>query len=576
MSCCSKSKPQEKKKQRAAGLLIQNQELLRLRLSHEEKVFYTQLFYDNAIGGKVLKNNFLPLLGMLGTSIAEEFAERIFLAFSSNKKDITLCEYLKYIDIYHYGDDRERCRVTCKLIDKNSTGLIKLEDFKSYINLIMNAVKKVNGGMDNSLMSDQDIRDIFYHISKDKDCFTYQEFEDLYKEKPELVSWFDYFKNNKEDLLLIINQNMNSLLDIIIEFLQGFMVDIFGVMEQEQEIDISKFIQKVYFFSNELEKTRKKFLKKISKFNIRNTFDKLQNNVQNQKTVDLINTLQKKILNEESNYGRGLSSSTHEPSKKNINNNISNKNDLASFKTVNFGARNVINFGSSISKNNEINHMPSIQENTKENTGMTKFFQKIKNNLDRSISRNEKRSDKNIIKEEESSSSDDEDEDNNDISNDNSNDLISRKTGKNEFAKNFEKQRTLFEDKVIKFGGKTKNNLDENILEQDDEDEDNFGRKTSQDFSKKNPLYDRTRNSILKIINLDEGNMVNNDNNKKFDTTIEKGLLFLEDKKGKKKNPYDESDYDSLIEIGSIEGSNIFLEKEKKKKYKKNKKCWNI
>ena len=573
MSCCSKSKPQEKKKQRAAGLLIQNQELLRLRLSHEEKVFYTQLFYDNAIGGKVLKNNFLPLLGMLGTSIAEEFAERIFLAFSSNKKDITLCEYLKYIDIYHYGDDRERCRVTCKLIDKNSTGLIKLEDFKSYINLIMNAVKKVNGGMDNSLMSDQDIRDIFYHISKDKDCFTYQEFEDLYKEKPELVSWFDYFKNNKEDLLLIINQNMNSLLDIIIEFLQGFMVDIFGVMEQEQEIDISKFIQKVYFFSNELEKTRKKFLKKISKFNIRNTFDKLQNNVQNQKTVDLINTLQKKILNEESNYGRGLSSSTHEPSKKNINNNISNKNDLASFKTVNFGARNVINFGSSISKNNEINHMPSIQENTKENTGMTKFFQKIKNNLDRSISRNEKRSDKNIIKEEESSSSDDEDEDNNnnDISNDNSNDLISRKTGKNEFAKNFEKQRTLFEDKVIKFGGKTKNNLDENILEQDDEDEDNFGRKTSQDFSKKNPLYDRTRNSILKIINLDEGNMVNNDNNKKFDTTIEKGLLFLEDKKGKKKNPYDESDYDSLIEIGSIEGSNIFLEKEKKKSIKKTK-----
>ena len=102
--CCSKSKPQEKKKLKA-GLLIQNQELLRLRLSHEEKVFYTQLFYDNAVGGKVLKNNFLPLLGMLGTSIAEEFAERIFLAFSSNKKDITLCEYLKYIDIYHYGDD---------------------------------------------------------------------------------------------------------------------------------------------------------------------------------------------------------------------------------------------------------------------------------------------------------------------------------------------------------------------------------------------------------------------------------------------------------------------------------------
>ena len=158
----------------------------------------------------------------------------------------------------------------------------------------MNAVQKVNGGADNSLMSDQDIRDLFYHISKDKESFTYQEFEDLYKEKPELVSWFDYFKNNKEDLLLIINQNMNNLLDIIIEFLQSFMEDIFAVMEQEQEIDVSGFMQKVYFFGSELEKTRKKFLKKISKFNIRNTFDKLQNNVQNQKTMNLINTLQKK------------------------------------------------------------------------------------------------------------------------------------------------------------------------------------------------------------------------------------------------------------------------------------------
>ena len=78
--CCSKTKSPEKKKQKS-NLLIQNQELLRLRLTHEEKVFYTQLFYDNAVGGKVLKNNFLPLLGMLGTSIAEEFAERIFSFF---------------------------------------------------------------------------------------------------------------------------------------------------------------------------------------------------------------------------------------------------------------------------------------------------------------------------------------------------------------------------------------------------------------------------------------------------------------------------------------------------------------
>ena len=550
--CCSKSKPQEKKKPKA-NLLIQNQELLRLRLTHEEKVFYTQLFYDNAVGGKVLKNNFLPLLGMLGTQIAEEFAERIFLAFSSNKKDITLCEYLKYIDIYHYGDDRERCRVTCKLIDKNSTGLIKLEDFKSYINLIMNAVKKVNGGMDNSLMSDQDIRDLFYHISKDKDSFTYQEFEDLYKEKPELVSWFDYFKNNKEDLLLIINQNMNNLLDIIIEFLQSFMDDIFGVMEQEKEINISGFMQKVYFYSNELEKIRKKFLKKISKFNIRTTFDKLQNNVQNQKTMDLINILQKKILNEDSNFNRGLSASSK--GKK--------KNGLASFNTFNVTQRK--DFGSSISKKaNELVHVPSIQETSRENARMTKFFQKIRNNLDLSITKNERHSDKNVINEEKSLSSLSESEEEN-KNKDNSKDLVYKVISNNKFAENFVKQRTLFEAKVIKFekGKNSGNNfLDDNIEEQEDEDDNDYPKRNSQDMDKNNPIYNRTRNSILKNINLECNLGRDRMSQKKFETTIIPSLILLEEKK---ENPYDASDYDSIIKDDSIEGSNRHLEQENKK-----------
>ena len=550
--CCSKSKPPEKKKPKV-NLLIQNQELLRLRLTHEEKVFYTQLFYDNAVGGKVLKNNFLPLLGMLGTQIAEEFAERIFLAFSSNKKDITLCEYLKYIDIYHYGDDRERCRVTCKLIDKNSTGIIKLEDFKSYINLIMNAVKKVNGGMDNSLMSDQDIRDLFYHISKDKESFTYQEFEDLYKEKPELVSWFDYFKNNKEDLLLIINHNMNSLLDIIIEFLQSFMDDIFGVMEQEQEINVSGFMQKVYFYSNELEKIRKKFLKKISKFNIRNTFDKLQNNVQNQKTVDLINTLQKKILNDDSNYNRGLTTTSIHA--------VKNNKGLSSFNTFNAQWKERKEVGSSISKKtNELLHVPSIKDsNGQENTGMAKFFQKIKNNLDMSITK-EKNSDKNIINEENSSSSssENEDENKNETSKDNSKDLIPKNIGNNKFAENFEKQRTLFGSKQIKFDNRKKGNnfLDDNIEEQEDEDENEFHKRNSQDF-----YNDRMRNSILKNIDFENTLAKIKASQKKFDTTILPSMILLEEKK---EGPYDKSDYDSIIKCDSIEGSNKYLEKENK------------
>ena len=555
--CCSKQKSPEKKKPKA-NLLIQNQELLRLRLSHEEKVFYTQLFYDNAVGGKVLKSNFLPLLGMLGTSIAEEFAERIFLAFSSNKKDITLCEYLKYIDIYHYGDDRERCRVTCKLIDKNSTGIIKFEDFKSYINLIMNAVEKVNGGMDNSLMSDQDIKNLFYHISNNKESFTYQEFEDLYKEKPELVSWFDYFKNNKEDLLLIINHNMNSLLDIIIEFLQSFMEDIFLNMEQGKEINISGFIQKVYFFSNELEKTRKKFLKKISKFNIRSTFDKLQNNSQNQKTIALINTLQKKIMNEDSNLN-------HDATRTSIHRR--RKSCVSTINSINLAQRK--EFDSSISKKtNELSHLQSIKENTQDNKGMAKFFKKIKNNLD--TSKYDKSIENNIITEEDSSSSSSEDDEEN--KNDISNNSNSKSFIKNKFADNFIKQRTFFENKMIKFGKKGKNNnnyINDGIEEKEDEDDNEYyKRKNSQDLNRDNPICQRTRDTILKKIEMEQS-LIKDNQKKNFETTLIPSTLILDEKKDEKKSPYDESDYDSIINCESIEGSYTNLEEEKKPDNKK-------
>ena len=584
--CCSK--PIEKKKTKS-NLLIQNQELLRLRLSHEEKVFYTEIFYDNAVGGKVLKNNFLPLLGMLGTQIAEEFAERIFLAFSSNKKEITLCEYLKYIDIYHYGDDRERCRVTCKLIDKKSTGIIKLEDFKSYINLIMNAVKKVNGGSEGALMSDQDVRDLFYHISKDKESFTYQEFEDIYKEKPELVSWFDYFKNNKEDMLLIINQNVKNLLNLINEFLSCFMSELLGVLEggEEKEFDLSTFIQKVYYYSNELDKIRKKFLKKISKFNIRTTFDKLQNNNKNQKTTDLINALQKKIFNEDhATYNKNFSSSfmvsgTEPTEKKNEKTkNVKgggqgNYNTLQSFKTI-----------SSLNKN--------LDKNLNENdNGMKKFFKKIRNNLERSLSnKNEKNdiskvSNLNELKEVCSSEEDDEDGNNDNILNDIDNDPINQNKninngagiieGKgNAFAQNFIKQQTMFGNKFLQFGSRKNNyssrlnddelnksslknkrksiyirknyNINDDIKEVDEEfqnEGENSYRRNSQDFSSSMPSYSKIKNQIMKKL---ENEIIKSKNNSSKNLISEDISL------------YDKSDYEKTVRCGTIIDSDDIIE----------------
>ena len=84
-------------------------------------------------------------MGLLGTEIATTFAKRIFDIFSSDKKFITLGEYLKYIDIYHHGEQSERCLITFKLIDKDDDQKVTEKIFMDYIKLIIAAVKKVQG-----------------------------------------------------------------------------------------------------------------------------------------------------------------------------------------------------------------------------------------------------------------------------------------------------------------------------------------------------------------------------------------------------------------------------------------------
>ena len=284
----------EKTKKKQVSELISNEEVLNLRLSQDEKLFYTELFYDNSKGGKVSRENFYPLLGALGTQISKEFSDRLFSAFSSNKNEITICEYLKYIDIYHYGDDKERCTLTCTLMDPENEKKISLKNFTKYLNLIMNAVKKVTYNSNQELMSQSDISDLFYHISKQKQYFTYKDFEEAYRDKPELISWFDYFKNNKSDLLITINNSIRKLLSLVNNFLNSFMSDLIDILDNKKKINVKKIIQNVMDYSENVEHERKKFLKKISQFNIRWALEQ-SNNIQNE-TQQIIKTLENKFF----------------------------------------------------------------------------------------------------------------------------------------------------------------------------------------------------------------------------------------------------------------------------------------
>jgi Ca2+-binding EF-hand superfamily protein len=215
------------------------------------------------------------LLGLLGTDIAENFAQRIFDIFSSDKKNIKLNEYLKYVDIYHHGDENERCRITFRLMDKKDDGFITHEDFQSYLYLIIEAIKKVHPTVTDNLLTGKEIEMLFKKISDGKDVFTYNQFESMYYKKPELLSWIDYFKNNDEEVLYFVNKNLLMLIATQEKFFENMKNILINLNITDDHFNLNPAIDEINKFCRIIEAKRKKFLHSGSVFNIRTIFDNL-------------------------------------------------------------------------------------------------------------------------------------------------------------------------------------------------------------------------------------------------------------------------------------------------------------
>lgn len=270
-------------------------ELLQLRLSEQEKESYIELFHkyselitknqdnyfdDSGETKGVYKQKFPLLLGMIATDIAEEFAVSIFEALT-DRDYILLPEYLKYVDIYHHGDQNERCLITFKLMDKDKTQQIKFSQFKQYLNLILTAIEKVQPSKE-PLMSNNDIDDLFRKISNNKSFFTFEDFKEIFFNKPELISWIDYFKSNDEDLLGFLNQNVKSLLVLFFKFFFNINVIITNNSKKATTLDelitineekLVSLIDEIKIFNKTIKKELKVFSQSQYFNNIRNVFD---------------------------------------------------------------------------------------------------------------------------------------------------------------------------------------------------------------------------------------------------------------------------------------------------------------
>ena len=319
-------------------------------------------FYDfsNVSNGNVILENFPKLLGIFGTDIANNFANRIFEVFSSNKDYITLLEYLKYIDIYHYGDKIERCKVTCKLMDFSNTGIIRLNDFKKYIQLIIGAVKKVNPGLQNDLFNDEDISILFNKISNNREYFTYEDFKSIYNDKPEILSWIDYFKNDSNEFILFIHQYIKNLINVLF----NYNTEIVKIINLEikkgndyKNFEPNNLLNNLRNIINNMQKELKKydneFMKyaKFNQFSMRNLFDNLSND------------------NVESDLSENDSDSD-----------VDEKKD------------NIINTGNNILKSNKFISVIRTKLNKKENY-INLFFENLKKKINDYISDEEKKED---------------------------------------------------------------------------------------------------------------------------------------------------------------------------------------
>lgn len=222
-------------------------------------------------------------MGLLGTDIASSFAERIFEIYSSDGIKIKLEEYLNYIDIYHHGNERERCVVTFKLMDLSRNGFIDKAEFENYISLIIGAIKKVHPGAEENLLSSEEIDLLFKKIAENKEYFTYMQFEDVYFNKPHLLSWIDYFKNNDHEVLSFININIKTLF-VLFDRFYGNIGKIFDqiLKMNGNTFNFESVIKEIEKFHKVMESKKKEFLDAESAFNIRSIFDDLtQTNANN-------------------------------------------------------------------------------------------------------------------------------------------------------------------------------------------------------------------------------------------------------------------------------------------------------
>jgi len=202
------------------------------------------------------------------------------------------------------------------MADSPKGDVVSKQNFIDYLNLILSAIKKVHPSAAENMLSEKEMEILFKKISKNRDYFNLEDFETMYNKKPELLSWIDYFKNNDEDILFSMDNNIKKLLQESQIFFSNFHKnllknDFFDVLKTD------KYLSQIII---NIENFCKKINREIKKINNKHSID-LKRILENPNAKDFHNIEKKRevSLNNIPNACSGIIKRSNFRSSKNSN-----------------------------------------------------------------------------------------------------------------------------------------------------------------------------------------------------------------------------------------------------------------
>lgn len=212
------------KKRKAIAAVNLNLKILsqKYRFSNKEFSLYTTEFQKLAEGaqGFTLKN-FCKNMGPLGLEPTRLISDRIFLVMNKSKSgQVSLKEYLEYMDILMHGTQQEKLFQSYRLITQDVTVDISYSQFESWIVSVWKMYNILTGAEISA--TKENIRSYFDKFDTKSDGrIDFEEFQNSAVNNTGLGEWFDVINHRISENLKfhnepIINPQKQSL-DLIIQ-----------------------------------------------------------------------------------------------------------------------------------------------------------------------------------------------------------------------------------------------------------------------------------------------------------------------------------------------------------------------